>query len=201
MLFRYWNGVWNIKMCNFDNETWREGSCKRHSPTTMSEPGNEGYKYLGILEFDSILTEEMKKKIQETYFKRMKLLLKSKLNSRNLFLAINSWAVAVVRYAACIIQWNKEEIAEMERKTRKLLTIYGAFHPKSNVNRLYMKRKVGGRGLISIEECIEGTCTNTLPIVKKSSSNSLQTNSILMQNQLKIRIPSKKGLPARRSIT
>ena len=75
----------------------------------MSEPGNEGYKYLGILEFDNILTEEMKKKIQETYFKRMKLLLKSKLNSRNLFLAINSWAVAVVRYAACIIKWDKDD--------------------------------------------------------------------------------------------
>ena len=34
----------------------------------------------------------------------------------------------------------------MDRKIRKLLKIYGAFHVKSNVNRLYMKRKEEGRG-------------------------------------------------------
>ena len=38
---------------------------------------------------------------------------------------------------------------------RKLFTIYGAFHPKSDVDRLYIPRKEGGRGLISIEGCVE----------------------------------------------
>ena len=37
----------------------------------------------------------------------------------------------------------------------KLFTIYGALHPKSDVNRLYIPRKEGGRGLISIEYCVE----------------------------------------------
>ena len=37
---------------------------------------------------------------------------------------------------------------------RKTLTIYGAFHPKSDIDRLYLKRKHGGRGLISIEMCL-----------------------------------------------
>ena len=32
--------------------------------------------------------------------------------------------------------------------------MYGALHPKSDVGRLYMPRK-GGRGLISIEDCVE----------------------------------------------
>merc|ERR1711955_118921 len=77
------------------------------SGEAMMEPGEEGYKYLGILEFDSILKEEMKEKVRKLYFKRLKLLAKSKLNGRNLFLGINSWAVAVVRYSACIVEWNK----------------------------------------------------------------------------------------------
>ena len=34
-----------------------------------------------------------------------------------------------------------------------LFTIYGALHLKSDVDRLYIPRKVGGRGLISIEDC------------------------------------------------
>ena len=34
------------------------------------------------------------------------------------------------------------------------MTMYGGLHPKSNVDRLYVKRKEGGRGLISVERCI-----------------------------------------------
>ena len=33
--------------------------------------------------------------------------------------------------------------------------MYGALHPKSDVDRLYIPRKEGGRGLISIEDCVE----------------------------------------------
>ena len=36
-----------------------------------------------------------------------------------------------------------------------MLTISGALHPKSDVDRLYILRKEGGRGLISIEDCVE----------------------------------------------
>ena len=36
-----------------------------------------------------------------------------------------------------------------------MLTIYAALQPKSDVGRLYIPRKVGGRGSISIEDCAE----------------------------------------------
>ena len=36
-----------------------------------------------------------------------------------------------------------------------MFTIYGGLHPKSDVDRLYIPRKQGGRGLISIENCVE----------------------------------------------
>ena len=36
------------------------------------------------------------------------------------------------------------------------MTMYGALHPKSNVDRLYIKRKEGGRGLMSVEGCVRG---------------------------------------------
>ena len=42
-----------------------------------------------------------------------------------------------------------------DRKTRKLFTIYGTLHPKSDVHRLYIPRKEGGRSLISIEDYVE----------------------------------------------
>ena len=119
----------------------------------MGEPDANGYKYLGVLELDKILCKQMKIKVKECYMKRLKLILKTKLNGRNLFQAINSWAVAVVRYSAAFIGWTKEETKEMDRATRKMLVQYQALHPKSNVTRLCMRRKEGGRGLISVEEC------------------------------------------------
>ena len=36
-----------------------------------------------------------------------------------------------------------------------MFIIYGALHPKSDIVRLYIPRKEGGRGLISLEDCVE----------------------------------------------
>ena len=36
-----------------------------------------------------------------------------------------------------------------------MFTIYEALHPKSDVDRSYIPRKEGGRGLIAIEDCDE----------------------------------------------
>ena len=43
---------------------------------------------------------------------------------------------------------------DLHRKSRKTMTMYGELHPKSDIDRLYVKRKEGGRGLISVEQCI-----------------------------------------------
>ena len=82
------------------------------------------------------------------------MILKSKLNGRNKVTAINTWAVAIFRYGAGIIQWKASELKDLDRKSRKTMTMYGRLHPKSDVDRLYVKRKDRGRGLISVERCI-----------------------------------------------
>ena len=81
--------------------------------------------------------------------------MKSKLNGGNLVLHVNTWAVSLLRYSAGFVSWRKNELQAIDRKTRKLFTIYGALHPKSDVDRLYIPRKEGGRGLISTEDCVE----------------------------------------------
>ena len=67
-------------------------------------------------------------------------------------MAINTWAVAIFRYGAEIIQWKASEL--IDRKSRKTMTMYGGLHSKRDVDRLYVKREEGGRGLISVEHCI-----------------------------------------------
>ena len=60
----------------------------------------------------------------------------------------------VFRYGAGILQWKESELKNVDRKSRKTMTMNGALHPKSDVNRLYIKRKEGGRGLMSVECCV-----------------------------------------------
>ena len=81
--------------------------------------------------------------------------MKSKLNGGNLVHGVNTSAVSLLRYSAAFVSWRKSELQAIDRKTEKLFTIYGALHPNSDVDRLYIPRKVGGRGLISIEDCVE----------------------------------------------
>ena len=115
----------------------------------------ESYKYLGVLEDDRIKHQEMKDKVSKEYLRRVRKVLESKLNSGNLIKAINTWAVSLFRYTAAIIDWRKEEIMKLDQRTRKLLTMHKAHHPKDSVHRLYISRKEGGRGPISIENCVE----------------------------------------------
>ena len=86
---------------------------------------------------------------------RFRLVLKSKLNRGNLVRGVNTWALSLLRYSAAFVSWRKSELQAIDRKTRKLFTIYGALHPKSDVVRLYIPRKEGGRGLISIKDFVE----------------------------------------------
>ena len=87
---------------------------------------DDGYKYLGVLEVEGIKHLEMKELVRKEYFRRVKKILKSKLNGGNTIKAINSRAVStcIIWYGTGIVDWTKEELQEMERKTRKLLTIY-----------------------------------------------------------------------------
>ena len=43
---------------------------------------------------------------------------------------------------------------DMDRKSRKKMTMDGALNPKSDVDRLYIKRREGVRGLLSMENCV-----------------------------------------------
>ena len=48
-----------------------------------------------------------------------------------------------------------EDLVSMDRRTRKILAMNGCMHARSNVARLYLSRKAGGKGLISVEECVK----------------------------------------------
>ena len=71
----------------------------------------------------------MKLNVSKEHIRRLKIFLKSKLNGGNLFRGVNTWAVSLLGYSAAFVSWRKSELQAIDKKTRKLLTIYGALHP------------------------------------------------------------------------
>ena len=54
--------------------------------------------------------------------------------------AINSRVVSIIRYSAGNIGWTEKELKDLDRKTRKLMTLHCMFHKKGDVDRLYLKK-------------------------------------------------------------
>ena len=52
--------------------------------------------------------------------------------------------------------------------------MYAALHPKSDIDQLYLKRKHGGRGLISIETCVRSEEKNLGLYVPESNEMLLK---------------------------
>ena len=94
---------------------------------TSLEKG-ESYKYLGVLEADELMVNEMKDKVKKEYYGRVRKVLETKLNSGNVFKAINTSAVSVVRYSVGFLGWSRLQLEEIDRRTRKLLTMHKEFH-------------------------------------------------------------------------
>ena len=111
-------------------------------------------------------TPKQKGKIRKQYYRRIRMVTKSELNAINRVEAINTPLVA---YSFNIVDWKMEEIRQLDRKTRKLITHFtkDAPHSKADMDRMYLPRNEGYRGLIQLETAHKtatirlDTCFNT----------------------------------------
>ena len=80
------------------------------------------------------------------------MILRTQLNRRNKIEAFKCLAGPVVQYSFGMIDWKISELQKkIDAKTCKLLNMRKMLHPKADVERLYIPRKDGGRGLIEVE--------------------------------------------------
>ena len=112
----------------------------------------ETYKYLGQDEDIGFKGELNKQRVIKEYLKRVRKIWNSKLYSRNKVVAHNIFAIPVLSPTFGILDWTKQELENLDIKTRKILTASGSFHINSDIGRLYCYRKNGGRGLNSIAD-------------------------------------------------
>ena len=68
---------------------------------------------------------------------------------------INTWVIPLVKYSRLFLKCSKEELQQMDQRTRKLMTMHKALHPREDVDRLHVSRKEGGRGFTSIQERVD----------------------------------------------
>jgi len=119
----------------------------------------------------------------------LRLVLGTELSAKNKIQAIESLAGPVLRYSFGIVNWHQEELQKLDRKTRKLLTILGQHHPKADVDRLYVPRKQGGRGLMQLEAAHAVEITKLAeyvnrkedPIIQVVRTHQLNTDSVVLQ--------------------
>mgnify|MGYP001792407501 FL=1 len=89
--------------------------------------------------------------------------------------AINTYAVSVVRCTAGIVNWTREELETIDKRSRKMFTAHGRFHPKYDVDRLYTQRIVGDRGNMSIEDLVRKEEIHLPQYVTFSTDKLIQT--------------------------
>ena len=124
----------------------------------------ETYKYLGILEVDTIKHVEMKGKIKRIPQENEKVL-ETKLHWRNFMKRINIWAVPLVRYSEPFLKCIREKL---QKWTRKLMTMHEVLYSRDYIDRLYVLRKEGRRELTNLQDSVLASIRHLEDCIKKS---------------------------------
>ena len=70
-------------------------------------------------------------------------------------LAHNIFVLPTITATVGILEWSIKEINDIDMKTCKVLTVTGSLHPNSDVDKLYINRKEGRRGLKLVQILFE----------------------------------------------
>ena len=159
----------------------------------------ETYKYLGLHESVNFCNSMNKSNAIKEYNRRLRKIWSSELNAYNKVVATNTFAVPIITYSIGLLEWTNDEIRSLDKRTRKIMNMNNSLNKRSDVDRLYIKRSCGGRGLRNIEEeflsKIVRLCEHLIVIAPKSKyiekvvkheNQSLFTLNELINNDLDI---------------
>ena len=102
-------------------------------------------------EGEGLQYHRMKGKIQKEYKRRIRLVIKTELTSRNKITVINNLVVPVILYIHEIIDWKLGEKQDLDRMTSKQLYMNRMLAKKADVYRIYLSCVEGRRSLMNLE--------------------------------------------------
>ena len=79
------------------------------------------------------------------------------------------------------MEWTKAELQEVDRCARKRITMYKGMHPRSDVDRLYVERNKGGRGLMSVEDVIRYESHNLTQYTRGSETEIIRKAGLMIK--------------------
>lgn len=142
--------------------------------------GSQCYKYLGITETaTSNISEESFKRVRSEIIKRTERLCKTNLNSRNLFKGINEHAISVINYHIGVLKLEPSDFKSLDDDIRKILIENKIHLQPANKERLYLPRKMLGRGLCNIEHKSEHMLLELNRAFERSIKVSLRRAAVL----------------------
>ena len=144
---------------------------------------NDTYRYLGLDEDLSYTGPLNKNRVTHEYYLRLKKIWRSNLNAANKVRAHNCFAMPLLTPTFGLLDWTKSEVHEIDIKTRKLLTMLGAFHRNSDVDRLYVSRRDGGRGLCSVLDTFYSRIISLSQHISGSSKHNVFMARVSMHEQ------------------
>ena len=138
---------------------------------TLDPDQEEMYEFLGVEQADGIKTKQV---YEREMTKRLKLLMKSKLNDENLIQAINSKVIPVAAYPMNVCKMTKGELNELDQIVKRELRKNNMLGKQASDERLYLKRDQGGRGLQSMRDVYAETRTRVACYICKSNDKWIQ---------------------------
>ena len=132
--------------------------------------------------------------IQMTALLRRASILRRVLESSGCFLSHKlQWKTIrpLVRYSGPFLKWTRDELKQRDQRRRKLMTMHKALlHPRDDVDRLYVSRKVGGRGITCIEDSVDASIQRLEDYIQKYNGGPITAirndNDNMMDNRMTI---------------
>ena len=115
------------------------------------------YKFLGVFENTKQEDKQVLEAAAKTYLQRLSIIWSSPLSDHAKVVASNQYALPVLTYLMWTQTWPIANIQQLDREGRKIIVENGGNHPKGSTAILYMSRKLGGRGLKSVENEYKNT--------------------------------------------
>ena len=94
--------------------------------------------------------------------------------------AINEFVLPLITYSFGILNWLESDLKGFDVQIRKLLNIYQMFNINSDVDRLYVPRKSGGRGVMSVRDAFKSNICRVAHVLCNSDDEMLSACGQLM---------------------
>ena len=150
-------------------------SLKLQSGNTIpSVQYGETYRYLGIAQLFGVNLRQTKEKIRKEYLGRICKVWGGNTNSRTRARNHNTWCVGLFRYFFGAVLWTRLELIQLDRKTRNVMAQNKCHHRGAAVERLYLPRAKGGRGLQNLLQTWEREVVSATAYLCQSEDPQVQ---------------------------